>query len=91
MDGDKFEETHYGHMHKLLLRSIVNMGGKYPTTRILIRKDYFKRAYRQQHLLAQAVIQSTTQINWKVTLYILVSLRLVFGEANGPDKWSTIA
>ena len=91
MDRDKFSETHYGHMHKRLLRSIVNTWENYPTTRILIRKDDFKSAYQQQHLSAQAAIQSATQINWKGTLYVLLLLRLAFGEANGSAEWSKIA
>ena len=78
-------------MHKQLLHIIVNMRANYPTIRILFRKDDFKNAYRQQHLSAQAAIQSATQINWKGTLYVLVSLRLNFGGANGPSKWITIA
>ena len=91
MDRDKFAETHYGHMHKLLLQSIVNMQANYSTTRILIRKDDFTSAYRQQNFSTQAAIQSASQINWKGTLYVLISLRLTFGGENVPDKWSTIA
>ena len=45
MDRNKFVETHYGHMHKQLLHSIVNMRADYPTTRILIRKEDFKTVY----------------------------------------------
>ena len=74
-----------------LFHSIVNIQENYPNTRILIRKDYFKSAYRQQHLSAQAKIQSATHINWKGTLYVLILLRLTFGGANGPAKWITIA
>ena len=91
MVRDKFLGTHYGHMHKRLIRSIMNMQSNYPTTRILIRKDDFKRAYQQQHLSAKATIQSSTQINRKETLHILISLRITFGWYNGPSKWITIA
>ena len=86
-----FLGTHYGHMHKRLIRSIMNMQSNYPTTRILIRKDDFKRAYQQQHLSAKATIQSSTQINLKGTLYFLVSLILTFGGTDEPAEWSTIA
>ena len=78
-------------MHKRLLHGIVNMQENYPTTRIIRRKDYFKSAYWQQHLSAQAIIQLFTQINWKWTLCFLISLRLTFGEANGSAGWSTIS
>ena len=91
MDRDKFAETHYGHMHKLLLQSIVNMQANYSTTRILIRKDDFTSAYRQQNFSAQAAIQSASQINWKGKLYVLISLRLTFSGANGPSERITIA
>ena len=66
-----------------MLDRIVNMWAKYPTTIILIRKEDFKSA--------QAAIQSATQINWTGTLFLLISLRLTFGGANGPAKWSTTA
>ena len=84
MDMEKFAETNNGHMQKRLLHSIVNMRGNYATTRILIRKDDFKSAYRQKHLSAQAAIQLATQINWKETLYVLISIRLTSGRANVP-------
>ena len=45
MDRDKFAETHYGHMYKQLLHGIVNIQANCPTTRILIRKYYYKSAY----------------------------------------------
>ena len=91
MDRSFFAETHYGHMHKWLLHRIANMRGNYPTTRTLIRKDDFKSAYWRQHLSEKSEIQSATMINWKGTLYVLISLILTFGGANGPSKWSTIA
>ena len=56
MYRNKFVETHYEHMQKQLLNIILNMRENDPTTRILIRKDDFKSAYRQQHLSAQAAI-----------------------------------
>ena len=43
MNRDKFSATHYGHIHKRLLHSIVNMRENFPTTRIIIRKDDFKK------------------------------------------------
>ena len=79
MDRFFFAESHYGHMHKRLLHSIVNVQVNYPTTRILIKKDDFKSAYRRHHLSSQAAIQLATWINWKGPLYILISLRLTFG------------
>ena len=91
MDRDKSTATHYGHMHKQLVHSNVNIRENYPFTKILIRKDDFKSAYRQQHLSAQAKIQSSTQINYKGKLYVLISLILAFGGANGPAKCRTIS
>ena len=78
-------------MHKRLIQSIVNMRANYPTIRIIIKKDDFKSAYQRQDLSALAAIQSATKINWKGTLYAIISLRLAFGGANGPAKLSTIS
>ena len=91
MDREIFAETHYGHMHKKMIHIIVNMWENCPNARILIRKDNLKIAYERQHLSEKAAIQSATQINRKGPFYVLISLRLHFGGANGPAKWSTIS
>ena len=78
-------------MHKQLIHSIVNMRANDSTNRIVIRKHNFKSSYRRQQLSAQAAIQLATQINWKGTFLLVISLRLTFGGANGPYEWSTIA
>ena len=91
IDRETFAETHYGHMHKRLLHSIMHMREIYPTTRILIKKDDFKSDYRRQHLSSQAEIQLDNHINGKGTLYVLISLRIAFGGAERPSKYSTIA
>ena len=91
MDRDKFAETYYGHMQKILLHRIVNIQENYPTVRTIIRKDDSKSAHRKKHLSEQAAIQLATNINWKGTFYVLISLRLNFGGANRPVKRSTTA
>ena len=40
---------------------------------------------------AQSAIQLATQTKCNGTLYVLISLRLTFGGANRPAKWSTIS
>ena len=76
-------------MHKKLFHSIVNMRANDPTTRITIR-IYDLIAYQQQQLSDHDSIQLATEINWKGTFYILISLRLTFGGLNGTSEWRTI-
>ena len=55
----------------------------------MAKKDDFKSAYRRLHLHSETTLRAATQLP-ELEL-AMISLRLTFGGAPGPYKWSVIS
>ena len=60
-----------------LVHYIVALRRKYPKTRIWIRKEDIKSAFRRLHLNAHTAFQSAVRVNIDENWYIIISLRML--------------
>ncbi len=70
-----------------LVHYIVALRRKYPKTRIWIRKEDIKSAFRRLHLNAHTAFQSAVRVNIDGHWYIIISLRMPFGGAPCPSEF----
>ena len=71
----------------VLIHYIVALRRKHPNTRIWIRKEDIKLAFRRLHLNAQTAFRSTVRVKIDGNWYILISLRIPFGGAACPPEF----
>ena len=64
---------------------------KHPQTRIWIRKEDIKSAFRRLHLNATTAFRSAVRVNLDGCWYIIISLRMPFGEAPCPSEFALAA
>ena len=84
---DQLTPCRYGTALRRFIHYIVDLQRRYPTTKILLTKLDFKAAYRRLHLAPATAIQSVVTLD----ALAFLALRLTFGGAPCPSKWSDIS
>ena len=86
---EELNDLLYGKCMSRCIHYIVICRAKHPDKRILMSKLDWKSAYRRSHLRGNIAIQTITQC---IKLQLcFVALRLTFGGAPNPYKWSEIS
>ena len=88
---EKLEPCMFSFVFLRLVHYIVALRKKYPTTRIWIRKEDIKSAFRRLHLNAATAFQSAVRVNIDGNWYIIISLRMPFGGAPCPSEFALAA
>ena len=60
MDKQQFEPIMFGDCLLRILHHIVHLRKRYPTKKILIRKEDLNSSYRRMHLAAKSALRSAT-------------------------------
>ena len=84
---DELTPLTYGHALLRYVHHIVNLRRQHPNRRILQTKVDWKAAYRRLHNCASVAVQSCVWLGG----FILVALRLTFGGAQNPSRWSDLS
>ena len=71
-----------------LIHYIVNLRRKYTQTRIWLRKEDYKSAFRRLHLHPSTEIQAAVTVEINQHRYIAIPLRMPFGGAPCPSEFS---
>ena len=87
----KLEPCMFSHVFSRIIHYIVALHRTYPGTRIWIRKDDFKSAFRRIHLNASTAYQSAVGVTIRNIDLILISLRQSFGGAACPSEFALLA
>ena len=74
-----------------IIHYIVALRAKYPDSRIWIRKEDIKSAFRRLHMNARTAFRSAVRVNLDGNWYILISLRMPFGGAPCPSEFAVAA
>ena len=83
----KLEPCMFSHIFLRIIHYIVALRHTYPRTRIWIRKEDFKSAFRRIHLNAITAYQSAVRIRIEDMEFILISLRQPFWGASCPSEF----
>ena len=87
-DTSQLQQCKFGKCLLRLINWAVAACIKYPNLRIMVKKDDFKSAYRHLHLHSETATKVVTQLP-ELGLAPM-SLRLTFGGAPSPYKWTAI-
>ena len=85
------EPCMFAHVFLRITHYIVALRQKYPDTRIWIRKEDFKSAFRRLHLNAISALRSAVRVELDGKWYLLVSLRQPFGGSPCPSEFAVAA
>ncbi len=85
------EPCMFAHVFCRITHYIVALCRKYPKTRIWIRKEGFKSAFRRLHLNALTALRSAVWVELDEVWYLLVSLRQPFGGPPCPSEFAVAA
>ena len=88
---DQLEPCMFSFVFSRIVHYIVALRRKYPTTKIWIRKEDIKSAFRRLHLNAATAFRSAVRVNLEGTWYIIISLRMPFGGAPCPSEFALAA
>ena len=91
VDVSKLEPCMFSHVFSRIIHYIVALRRTYPRTRIWIRKEDFKSAFRRIHLNASTAYQSAVKVTIREANLILISLRQPFGGAPCPSEFALLA
>ena len=91
IDPSKLEPCMFSHVFSCIIHYIVALRSKYPRTRIWIRKEDFKSAFRRIHFNATTAYQSAVKVSIEGVELILISLRQPFGGAPCPSEFALLA
>lgn len=84
MDRLQLESIMFYHCMSRLMNILVTLQRKFMDKNTMIRKEDLKSAYRRLHLRAGSVMQSGVKVKINGKWYIIISLRITFGDASGP-------
>ena len=85
------DDCTYGHMLLRVIHYIVGLRARHPQTRILINKADLDSAYRREHVNEQAAAKSLTWYMYQELKFLILCLRLTFGNSPGPSRFSTFS
>ena len=88
---DSLEPCMFGHALLRVVHRIVHLRRIHPNSKIWLRKDDAKSAYRRVHLNAETVLQSAVQIEFEKLKCILLALRLPFGGTPCPSEFCLLS
>ena len=87
----ELEPCMFGHTLLRVIHRIVNLRKQYPNTIIWIRKEDFKSVYCRIHVNAKTAIKAAVKIIIDSDSYVLLSLRLPFGDASCPSDFGVFS
>ena len=88
---DKLEPCMFSFVLLRIVHYIVALRKKHPKTRIWIRKEDIKSAFRRLHLNATTAFRSAVRVMLDGHWYIIISLRMPFGGAPCPSEFALAA
>ena len=88
---DHLEPCMFGHALLRIVHRVIHLRLLYPATRIWMRKDDAKSAYRRVHLNATTVFQTAVQLVIQGIHFILLALRLPFGGSACPSEFCLVS
>ena len=84
------EPCMFSYVLSRLVHYIVSLRSKYPTSRIWLRKEDYKSAFRRLHLDARTAMESAVVVEIKKINYLVISLRMPFGGAPCPSEFALL-
>ena len=88
VDATKLEPCMFSHVLLRLIHYIVNLRTRYPQSRIWLRKEDYKSAFRRLHLNAKSALESAIVVTISNIQYLIISLRMPFGGAPCPSEFA---
>jgi len=91
VDVSQLEPCMFSHVLLRLVHYIVNLRRRHVGTRIWLRKEDFKSAFRRLHLTANSALESSVIVEIKNIKYFIISLRMPFGGSPCPSVFALLA
>ena len=88
---DSLEPCIFSYVFLRIIDYIVSLRNQYPQTRIWIRKEDIKSAFRRLHLGAITAYRSAVRMKIEDNWCIILSLRMPFGGASCPSEFALAA
>ena len=91
VDESQLEPCMFSHVLLRLVHYIANLRRRHVRSRIWLRKEDFKSAFRRLHLSANSALESSVIVEIKNTKYLIISLRMPFGGSPCPSVFALLA
>ena len=86
--SENLEPIMFGHCLLRVIHYIVSLRAKFPNSKIFIRKEDLKSAYRRMHLNPSSGVKSAVRVKFPDgKWYILIPARLPFGGSPCPNEF----
>ena len=91
VDESQLEPCMFSHVLLRLVHFIANLRRRHVRSRIWLRKEDFKSAFRRLHLSANSALESSVIVEIKNIEYLIISLRMPFGGSPCPSVFALLA